>query len=130
MEVLHVVLLGFIKYFWRDVISRLSVANKTLLKTRLSSVDVSGLGIPPLSGETLVTYAGSLTGRDFRAISQVAPFVLYDLVPYECFQAWLSLSGLVPLIWQPVIEDLEAHAVLSISPVYVLSAEYAFLDAA
>ena len=111
MEILHVVLLGFLKYFWRDAVARLSDTQKTLLKTRLSSVDVSGLGFPPLSGETLVTYAGSLTGRDFRAISQVAPFVLYDLVPDRCYDAWVALSSLVPLIWQPEIDDLEAHLV-------------------
>ncbi|KAI0754107.1 hypothetical protein C8Q80DRAFT_346349 [Daedaleopsis nitida] len=111
VEILHVVLLGFIKYFWRDAMARIPKDKKELLKTRLSSVDVSGLGIPPLVGETLVTYAGSLTGRDFRAISQLAPFVLYDLVPNECYETWLALCTLVPLIWQPEILDLDAHIV-------------------
>ncbi len=115
VEILHVVLLGFIKYFWRDAVARVSDEQKILLKTRLSSVDVSGLGFPPLSGDTLVTYAGSLTGRDFRAISQVAPFVLYDLVPKRCYEAWVALSALVPLIWQPEIDDLEAHLVRTYS---------------
>lgn len=82
-----------------------------ILKIRLSSLNVSGLGIAPLSGETLVTYAGSLTGRDFRIVSQVAPFTLYDLVPRACFQAWIALSALVPLIWQPDILDVEKHLV-------------------
>ncbi|KAH9935417.1 uncharacterized protein B0H18DRAFT_950971 [Fomitopsis serialis] len=58
VEILHVVLLGFIKYFWRDVISRLSKTKKELLKVCLSSADVSGLGITPLSGETLVIRSG------------------------------------------------------------------------
>lgn len=111
VEILHVVLLGFVKYFWRDTIAHILKEKKPLLKTRLSSLDVSALGIPPLVGETLVTYAGSLTGRDFRTISQVAPFVLYDLVPYECYEAWLALCTLVPLIWQPEIDDIEAHLV-------------------
>jgi hypothetical protein len=35
---------------------------KELLKTRLSSFDVSSLNINKLSGYTLVQYAGSLTG--------------------------------------------------------------------
>ncbi|KAI0363137.1 hypothetical protein BV20DRAFT_958926, partial [Pilatotrama ljubarskyi] len=109
VEILHVVLLGFIKYFWRDAVARVPSDKKDLLKARLSSLDVSGLGIPPLSGETLVSYAGSLTGRDFRAISQVAPFVLYDMVPQPCYQAWQALSALVPLIWQPEIDDLDDH---------------------
>ncbi|KAJ3855281.1 hypothetical protein EV368DRAFT_34946, partial [Lentinula lateritia] len=65
--------------------------------------------LAPLAGETLVKYARSLTGRDFRAIAQVAPFVLYDLVPKECFEAWLSLSALIPLVWQPVINHLDEY---------------------
>ncbi|KAI9067152.1 hypothetical protein FKP32DRAFT_1684097 [Trametes sanguinea] len=109
VEILHVVLLGFIKYFWRDAIARIAKDRRELLKTRLSSLDVSGLGIPALSGETLVTYARSLTGRDFRVISQIAPFVLYDLVPPPCYQAWVALSSMVPLIWQPEIHNLDVH---------------------
>ncbi|KAI9438663.1 hypothetical protein H4582DRAFT_2076295 [Lactarius indigo] len=112
VEVLHTVLLGFVKYFWRDVIQNQlgrSAAQKDLLKTRLNSFDVSGLQIPLLAGQLLVQYAGSLTGRDFRVIAQVAPFVLYDLVLPACFDAWVSLSNLIPLIWQPVIQDVDNY---------------------
>ncbi|KAG2035286.1 hypothetical protein BDR03DRAFT_812159, partial [Suillus americanus] len=86
VEILHTVLLGFVKYFWRDAISIRIGQNqlkRELLETRLSSVDVAGLGISHLNGRTLVQYAGSLVGRDFRAIAQIAPFVLHDLVPKD-----------------------------------------------
>ncbi|KIJ46219.1 hypothetical protein M422DRAFT_250259 [Sphaerobolus stellatus SS14] len=109
VEILHVILLGFVKYLWRDAIKRLSKDQKPILMARLSSVSVDGLGIPPLAGKTLVTYAGSLTGRDFRAIVQVAPFCLYGLIPEECLQTWIALSRLVPLVWQPEIEDVDEH---------------------
>ncbi|KAJ7601530.1 hypothetical protein B0H17DRAFT_1241343 [Mycena rosella] len=65
-----------------------------------------------LLASTLVQYSGSLTGRDFRSIAQVAPFVVYDLVSPECFETWQALSKLVPLIWQPEIEDIEPHITL------------------
>ncbi|KAF7335506.1 hypothetical protein MVEN_02204400 [Mycena venus] len=71
VEILHVVLLGFVK--------------------------------------TLVQYSGSLTGRDFCAIAQVAPFVLYDLVSKECLETWQALSKVIPLIWQSEIDDIELH---------------------
>lgn len=77
----------------------------------LSSFDVSGLGISPLVGRTLVQYSGSLTGRDFCAIAQVAPFVVYDLVSKDCYRTWVALSKLVPLIWQPQIQDIGQHIV-------------------
>ncbi|KAG1749271.1 hypothetical protein EDB19DRAFT_1629684 [Suillus lakei] len=111
VEILHTVLLGFVKYFWRDVVSVRIGKDKLkreLLETRLSSVDVSGLGLH-LNGHTLVQYAGSLVGRDFRAIAQVAPFVLHDLVPKECYDTWIALSNLIPLIWQPEIENSTEH---------------------
>ncbi|KAJ6462550.1 hypothetical protein C8R45DRAFT_841581 [Mycena sanguinolenta] len=115
VEILHVVLLGFVKYLWRDLV-QLQLKNKDdkkeLLITRLSSLDVSGLGISPLAGRTLVQYSGSLTGRDFRAIAQVAPFLVYDLVSAECFETWQSLSKLIPLIWQPEIENIDTHLAL------------------
>uniref|UniRef100_D8QAN3 Uncharacterized protein n=1 Tax=Schizophyllum commune (strain H4-8 / FGSC 9210) TaxID=578458 RepID=D8QAN3_SCHCM len=110
VEVLHVVLLGIVKYFWRDIISRLKAPEKEILKARLSSFDTSALNIPPLSGETLVSYAGSLVGRDFRAIAQVAPFVLHDLgVHDDILRVWMALSKVVPLVWQPEIEDMTLY---------------------
>ena len=64
---------------------------KNLLATQLSSFDVSGLGISPLAGQTLVQYSSSLTGRNFWAIVQAAPFVVYDLVSTDCFETWVAL---------------------------------------
>ncbi|KAJ7687087.1 hypothetical protein B0H14DRAFT_2654022 [Mycena olivaceomarginata] len=111
VEILHVVLLGFVKYLWRDLTQQLKGKDdkKELLTPCLSSLDVSGLSISPLAGRTLVRYSGSLTGRDFRAITQVALFVLYDLVSKECFETWQALSKVIPLIWQPEIGNIESH---------------------
>ena len=113
VEILHVVLLGFVKYLWRDAVNNQVKSDdlKEKLKIRLNSFDTSGLGISPLQGNTLVKYAGSLTGRDFRAIAQVAPFVLHDLVAPECYKAWVCLSKLIPLIWQPQITSLQRYLV-------------------
>ncbi|KAJ3912202.1 hypothetical protein F5877DRAFT_93625 [Lentinula edodes] len=116
VEILHVVLLGFVKYLWRDVIDNQLKKNadkKKELATRLSSLDISGLGIESkLAGNTLVNHYGSLTGSDFRKISQVAPFVLKGFVSDECYQTWLSLSKLIPLIWQPEIKSLDSYIAL------------------
>ncbi|KAI6007742.1 hypothetical protein F5J12DRAFT_921093 [Pisolithus orientalis] len=102
VEVLHTVLLGFVKVGKNKI-------KHELLEACLSSFDTTGLGIPPLSGHTLVQYAGSLVGHDFHAIAQAAPFVLHGLVPQECYEAWVALSKMIPLIWKPEIEDVDAH---------------------
>ncbi|KAL1658383.1 hypothetical protein GGF50DRAFT_67362 [Schizophyllum commune] len=109
VEVLHTVLLGFVKYFWRDAISRQSSEGKERLKQRLSSLGVFDLGLPPLRGHTLVQWAGSLTGKDFRIIIQVAPAVLYDAVSPKIYEAWLALSRLAALLFRPKIYRLEEY---------------------
>ncbi|KAG2029933.1 hypothetical protein BDR03DRAFT_1017714 [Suillus americanus] len=114
VEILHTVLLGFFKYLWCDAVS-VRIGNDKLkhelLETPLSSVDISGLGLSHLAGHTLVQYAESLVGSDFHAIAQVAPFVLHDLVPTECYDTWVALWNLIPLIWQSEIENSMEHLV-------------------
>ncbi|KDQ05576.1 hypothetical protein BOTBODRAFT_49797, partial [Botryobasidium botryosum FD-172 SS1] len=109
VEILHVILLGFVKYFWRDAIARLKDDQKETLITRISSASISGLGISSLSGSTLVKYSGSLTGRDFRAIAQIAPFVLHGLLDKDILECWVALARLVPLVWQPQINKVDDH---------------------
>lgn len=113
VEILHVVLLGIIKYFWRDAVARLSPAQLQILKTRLASMNLRGLdpSLTSLNGQTFVQYARSLVGRDFRVIVQVALFALYDLVPPPVYDAWVALAALVPLIYMPSIEDRVLHTV-------------------
>ncbi|KAG1724109.1 uncharacterized protein EDB91DRAFT_1063018 [Suillus paluster] len=111
IEILHVVLLGFLKYFWRDAVECLSAVQKATTEARLSSLDISGLGpdVAKPRGHTLVHYAGSLVGRDFRLISQVAVFVLYDMLETKILDAWAALCVLVPLLWMPKIENLDDY---------------------
>jgi hypothetical protein len=111
VEILHVVLLGFVKYFWRDAVSRQKAEGKEILKVRLSSFDMGGLGLSRAKGHTLVQYAGSLNGADFRLILQLAPSVLQGLIPDAAYQAWLALCRLAPLLFQPQISDRESYLV-------------------
>jgi len=124
VEILHVVLLGFLKYMWRDLVHNQLKKNDTrraLLVARLKSVNVTGLNIAKITEDTLVKYAGSLTGRDFRVIAQVVPAIIHDLGLSEaCRETWLALCKLVPLVWQPEIADIEEHivSILSSSLIY------------
>ncbi|KAG8725629.1 hypothetical protein FRC09_000016 [Ceratobasidium sp. 395] len=109
VEILHVVLLGVTKYFWRDAVSRLGSAQRATLTARLNSVDIRGLGISRIRGKTLVQYAKSLVGSDFRIILQVAPAVLYNLLEPQIYSMWTALCQLAPLVFQPEIHNLEAY---------------------
>jgi hypothetical protein len=43
VEILHVIMLGFVKYFWRDAMNRLTPAEKRTVKTRISVRDSFGV---------------------------------------------------------------------------------------
>jgi hypothetical protein len=113
VEILHVVLLGFVKYFWRDAVDRLSDEQKAILRVRLTCLDLSGLdpSISSLRGSTLVQYAGSLVGRDFKILEQVAIFALYDLLDPAIIETWSALAMLLPLVWQPQIHNMDIYLV-------------------
>ncbi|ESK81523.1 hypothetical protein Moror_15665 [Moniliophthora roreri MCA 2997] len=122
VEILHVVLLGFVKYLWCNVIKNQLKDNKDkkrVLAARLCSLNVEGLGMDSstLNRDTLVNYYGSLMGGDFQKIAQVAPFVLHGMVKEECYSTWVSLSKLIPLIWQPEIMDLKKYLVTLMSEI-------------
>ncbi|KAJ3792065.1 hypothetical protein GGU11DRAFT_750597 [Lentinula aff. detonsa] len=95
VEILHVVLLGFLKYMWWDLVNQVKNQDKLkkLLEIHLMSLDVTGLEISPIAGRTLI-----------------APFVIHDLnIGDSCREAWLALSQLVPLIWQPEIDNIDEY---------------------
>lgn len=97
----------------------MSAEGKQTLKARLTSVNVSGLDISPLRAQTLVQYAGSLVGRDFRAILQVAPLVLHGLIPEAAYEAWLALCRLAPMVFQPSIENTPEFLVRYLNEQYL-----------
>ena len=112
VEVLHTILLGFVKYFWRDAVSRQTCEGKDTLSQRLSSIDVSDLQLAALRGSSLVQHAGSLTGGDFKAIIQVAQAVLQGMIPSEAYEAWTALGRLCNIVFRPRISgDFELYIV-------------------
>ncbi|KAI0258461.1 hypothetical protein BC834DRAFT_847348, partial [Gloeopeniophorella convolvens] len=85
VKILHVVLLGIV------------------------NLEVSELGLPRLRGITLVQYAKSLGGRDFRIILQIAPAILQGLLPPAIWDAWIALCRVGPLLFQPRIPNVSEY---------------------
>ncbi|KAJ7921563.1 hypothetical protein B0H13DRAFT_1543598, partial [Mycena leptocephala] len=113
VEILHVVLLWSAKYFRQDTVSCQDLEGKDIPKARINSFDTAGIGLTKSPGNTLVQYAGSLTGRDFRLIPQLAPASLYRLIPEEVCEVSLALRlcHFVHLAFQPEIIDLIKYLV-------------------
>ncbi|KAA1123802.1 hypothetical protein PGTUg99_020863 [Puccinia graminis f. sp. tritici] len=70
VEVLHVVLLGVVKYLARDFVSDLSEAQKDELIAQLHGFDTTSLNIDSLKPKYLIRHILSLVGKDFKIILQ------------------------------------------------------------
>ncbi|KAI8456027.1 hypothetical protein BY996DRAFT_8454838 [Phakopsora pachyrhizi] len=74
VEVLHMVLLGIIKYLYCDIIGGLSGNKKEDVIARLQSFDTGNLNIPPIKAKHLVQHYSSLVRKDFNVLIQASPF--------------------------------------------------------
>ncbi|KDQ15035.1 hypothetical protein BOTBODRAFT_109086 [Botryobasidium botryosum FD-172 SS1] len=117
-EILHAILLGVIKYFWAQTMLHIIQSKKSdIFLARLNSVSKDGLDIPPITADYMFNYRGSLIGKHFKAIVQIMPFIVYDLVSKDTLDAWLAISWLVVLLWHTEIKDMDIYCVRSLSPV-------------
>ncbi|KAI8461540.1 hypothetical protein BY996DRAFT_8404742, partial [Phakopsora pachyrhizi] len=109
VEVLHVVLLGILKYLYRDLIGGLSASKKEELIARLQSFDTCNLNIQPIKAKYLVQHYSSLVGKDFKVLIQAAPFVFFPLIEDSKRKIWNSLCHLCSFIFQTHIRDIKKY---------------------
>ncbi|KAE8218260.1 hypothetical protein CF319_g7831 [Tilletia indica] len=115
VELLHVVLLGLVKYLFRATINKLDERQKARLSARLSAADVDGLGLDSrLRGGYMVRHALSLNGKDFRALLAVVPSIL-PLVDTDdsldsLSQAWLAAARLGSALYADSVERIRLDA--------------------
>ncbi|KAG1879856.1 hypothetical protein F4604DRAFT_1923063 [Suillus subluteus] len=91
-EILHMVLLGVVKYFWGQ-----TTVNKDVLNA------------PCLNTNYICHYKGSLIGKHFKSLAQVMPFLIYDLVPPMVLNGWTVMGELVVLVWHTKITNTEVY---------------------
>ncbi|KAI8444838.1 hypothetical protein BY996DRAFT_4599625, partial [Phakopsora pachyrhizi] len=109
VEVLHVVLLGIIKYLYRDIIGGLSGNKKEEVIARLQSFDTGNRNIPPIKAKYLVQHYSSLVGKEFKVLIQASPFVFFSIIEESKFEIWISLCHLCSFIFQTHIRDLTKY---------------------
>ncbi|OAV92820.1 hypothetical protein PTTG_04927 [Puccinia triticina 1-1 BBBD Race 1] len=111
VEVLHVVLLGAVKYLARDLVSGVSDSDRTELIGRLEGFNCSGLNIESFKPKYLIKHIKSLVGRDFKILLQAAPFVFTDYMCSETKPIWFALCKLTPFIFQTTINNMKTFLV-------------------
>ncbi|QRV78666.1 glutamate receptor 3,4 [Ceratobasidium sp. AG-Ba] len=110
IEILHTVLLGAVKYYWRFTVKHLDKERFRIFKTRFESLPVTGLNMKTSRvPEYICRYPGSLVGNHFRFVVQLAPFALRGLVPSDLFRVWLLLGRLTVMLWYTKIPDIDKY---------------------
>ncbi|KAH9807198.1 hypothetical protein DFH28DRAFT_1151638 [Melampsora americana] len=109
VESLHVVLLGVVKYLFRDAMDNLPDSALPSVLARWKSFDTSGLNVPTIQPRTLTSYYQSLVGKDFQTILQSIPFVLYPHFSYERRRMWTALVHLGSYIFQAEITNMRTY---------------------
>jgi hypothetical protein len=113
VEILHTILLGVVKYWWRHTVDKIksSPKKKQMLSRLLSGLSADGLGFTKLNGTNMVKRSGSLYGTDFRKIAQLMPFVVKHFSDEDELCAWQAVSHMSALAFRTSITDLPTYLV-------------------
>ncbi|KAI0643316.1 hypothetical protein C8Q79DRAFT_915567 [Trametes meyenii] len=114
---LHLVLLGFTKYFWSASLpvgggKKLSLKEKEVLaaaEATLFSLSQVGLGERSLRPDYIMHFRGSLVGRHLHSIAQLAVFIFARIVEPVLHAVWVSLSRLCAMLFVQVIKNMDKH---------------------
>ncbi|KAI9626394.1 hypothetical protein KEM48_010454 [Puccinia striiformis f. sp. tritici PST-130] len=109
VEVLHVFLLGPVKYLFQDFMKGLDDGQKAELLALWISFNTDSLNIPSIRPTSMVQYSSSLVGKDFRIILQAAPFIFFQFMTPSQINIWSSLCHLGSLIFKTHIENMETY---------------------
>eukprot|EP00731_Ephydatia_muelleri_P004904 Em0002g1080a len=90
LEALHTLVLGPLKYFLHDVMSRLTKKEKEQMQAFMNAFDYSGFEVIP-KPKRICNYSGSLVGRDIKAFAQMALFILEPYLSAGEKEVWIAM---------------------------------------
>ncbi|KAJ7483006.1 hypothetical protein B0H11DRAFT_1862828 [Mycena galericulata] len=109
VEILHTILLGHAKYTWYDLHHNWTPVQQNIFTVRLQSSNLDGLRVPPIRAAYMMQYRNGLIGKHFKTLMQTMIFHIEDLVTPEQFTLVRALGELGPVLWMPVIENMEDY---------------------
>ncbi|PLW07682.1 hypothetical protein PCASD_22815 [Puccinia coronata f. sp. avenae] len=110
IEILHVFLLGVVKYLVRAFMKGLSAAQLQDVMAKYRLFDVGALNIPSIQPQYLTKHYANFIGKDFKIVLQAAPFVFFEYMTDDKRDVWSALCQLAPLVFQTHIDDMETYS--------------------
>ncbi|KAJ7444944.1 hypothetical protein FB451DRAFT_1434147 [Mycena latifolia] len=109
VEILHTILLGDAKYTWYELHHNWTPAQQNIFTVRLQSTNLDGLRVPPIRAAYMMQYRNGLIGKHFKTLMQTMIFHVHDLVSPDQFVLVRALGELGPILWMPVIDNMENY---------------------
>lgn len=103
------ILLGVVKYLYRDLVQSLKPSQKTTLQGFWAAFNTEGLNCAPIRPVTMVQYVGCLVGKEFRVVLEAAPFVFFSFLTVDQRHLWTILGHLCSYVFQSSISDKESY---------------------
>jgi hypothetical protein len=80
VEILHVFLLGVVKYLTRDFMKGLKACHLERLMASWESFNKNSLNIDTINSVNMAKHHGSFVGKHFRIVLQAVPFIFYQFM--------------------------------------------------
>ncbi|KAJ7453824.1 hypothetical protein FB451DRAFT_1050100 [Mycena latifolia] len=109
VEILHTILLGDAKYTWYELHHNWTTVQQDLFTVRLQSTNLDGLRVPPIRAAYMMQYRNGLIGKHFKTLMQTMIFHIHDIVSPNQFTLVRALGELGPILWMPVIDNMDDY---------------------
>ncbi|KAI9624088.1 hypothetical protein KEM48_009166 [Puccinia striiformis f. sp. tritici PST-130] len=109
VEILHVILLGVVKYLWKDFMGQLKPAQLHEIEARWAAFQINGLNVAPIQAKYVIAHYKSFAGKEFQVVLQATPFVLFPLMTNEQREIWTDLCYIGSYAFQTHIIDMESY---------------------
>jgi hypothetical protein len=111
VEILHTILLRDAKYTWYELHHNWTEVQQNIFTVRLQSTNLDGLSVPPIRAAYMMQYRNGLIGKHFKTLMQTMIFHVHDIVTPDQFTLVRALGELGPILWMPVIDDMDQYLV-------------------
>ncbi|OAV92443.1 hypothetical protein PTTG_27650 [Puccinia triticina 1-1 BBBD Race 1] len=110
VEVLHVILLGVIKYIAIDFLSNtIKPRHLNDLLGASQSFITDALDLPKINAAYLYKHHKSMVGKDFKIVLQCATFVFFQFMDEQQKELWCELCRMAPYVFQTHITDMQVY---------------------